>query len=288
MLYQLHKDELQLIQPLLSGERVNLEVKAIAAGNSPGWALVDEKDKPQTALVFSRGQGGFYFVGRENNQHFEVALPQTIANLQPRLAGLNIDYFEYSGTSPQWDQSLKRLFADRDYGRDTQHVYLFPGLSQHRLPAPRQGLDHQVVEITGALLNNPGIDTTYIENNLLDWWDSLDKFFEHGYGYSVACAGKAVALCYTSFVAGEKDWELGVNTQEEYRIRRYAGDAALALLRHCQQRGIKPYWDCTAENSPSRRLALSLGFSLAFTYEIYYFNTVGKNSPASKLPYSRK
>lgn len=271
MLDELQNDELQLIEPLLGGERVNLEVKAIAAGNSPGWVFVDDKDKPQTALVFSRGQGGFYFVGRENNHRFEVALLQTIAFLKPRLAGLDIDCFEYSGTSPQWDQSLKRLFADRDYGRDTQHVYLFPRLDQQRLPAPRQGLDHQVVEITGALMHSHGVDTAYIEKNLLDWWDSLDKFFEHGYGYSVVCAGKAVALCYTSFIAGEKDWELGVNTQEEYRIRGYAGDAALALLRHCQQRGIRPYWDCMAENTSSRRLALSLGFSLAFTYEIYYF-----------------
>lgn len=106
---------------------------------------------------------------------------------------------------------------------------------------------------------------------MLDWWDSLDQFFKFGGGYGVICAGKAVALCYTSFVAGEKDWELGVNTHEDYRMQGYARDAALTLLASCRQRGIRPYWDCMEKNTPSRRLALCLGFSLAFTYNVYYF-----------------
>jgi hypothetical protein len=228
MLYELQRKGFYVIESLLSGGRVNLEVKAIAAGYNPGWVFVDDKNSPQTALVFSRGQGGFYFVGRENNRKFESALLETITSLKPRLTGLGINCFEYSGTSPEWDQTLEQLFAHRDYGRDTQHVYLFPDLNQRRLPALRQGQDHQVVEINRALLNNPGLNTAFIEENLLDWWDSLDQFFKFGGGYGVICAGKAVALCYTSFVAGEKDWELGVNTHEDYRMQGYG-----MLRLHC-------------------------------------------------------
>ena len=248
-LYELHQEDLNKIETLLTGDRVNLEIKAIAAKNNPGWIFVDDCNNPKTALVYSHGQKGFYFVGQPDNHAFETALLQTMGDLKPRLAGLNVDYFEYSGTSLDWENHLERLFANKDNKQFTQHVYLMPEI---QMPAWQGGRRDKVVKITGEFLDNPTIDTLFVENILKNWWDSTDKFLKKGSGYTVVCEGKAVSVCCTCFAAADKDWALGVYTHPEYQKRGYAKEAAMAVLGECRQNGVKLYWDCMEANTPSR------------------------------------
>ncbi|MTI95256.1 MAG: GNAT family N-acetyltransferase [Firmicutes bacterium] len=273
MLQELKSREFHRIRPLLTGEQVNLEIRAIAATSSPGWIFVDDRVNPQTALVFSHGQSGFYFTGRENNPRFEAALVQTIENLRPRLAEMGIHDFEFSGTSEEWELALERIFVGKDLEKFTQHVYLFPDLRQVQLAETRPAENFQVTAISRELLASPEIDTSYIEKNLLDWWESLDNFLDQGYGYCVICEGKTVALCFASFVE-DSNWALGVYTQAEYRKRGFAWAAGLKMIKYCQKHNIAPYWDCMGDNIPSRRLAKSLGFSLAFKYQVYGFRFI--------------
>ena len=149
MLYELHQEDLNKIETLLTGDRVNLEIKAIAAKNNPGWIFVDDYNNPKTALVYSHGQKGFYFVGQPNNSTFKTALLQTMVELRPRLTGLNVDYFEYSGTSLDWENHMERLFANKDNKQFTQHVYLMPEI---QMPALQEGRGDKVVKITKELL----------------------------------------------------------------------------------------------------------------------------------------
>lgn len=268
MLYELHQEDLSKIETLLIGERVNLEIKAIAAKNNPGWIFVDDHNNPKTALVYSHGQKGFYFVGQPNNCTFETALLQTMIDLQPRLAGLNVDYFEYSGTSLDWENYLERLFANKNYNQFTQHVYLMPEI---QMPARQEGRGDKVVKVTGKFLDSPTINSLFVKNILKNWWDSTDKFLEKGSGYAVVCEGKTVSICCTCFVAGDKDWALGVYTHPEYQKRGYAKEAAIAVLEESRKNGVRFYWDCMESNTPSRKLAVSLGFTLAFTYQVYNY-----------------
>ncbi len=272
MLIELKKEDVHIIKPILIGKRVNLEIKAIASGNNPGWVFVDDHSNPQTALVFSYGQRGFYFIGQENNMGFEAAFLATIDYIKSRLAELNIKYFEYSGTSLEWEQYLERLFAHYNYDQSTQHVYLFPHINEFQLTLHQRNRGCQVMEISSGLLNNPKIDTTYIESIILNWWESLNNFQKIGCGYGVVYDGKVVAVCFTSFIDDEKNWELGVYTLPEYRGRGHAKEATIRLLEKCRKHGVRPYWDCMETNTSSHRLAVGLGFSLAFTYKVYYFD----------------
>lgn len=270
MLAELKIQEFERIRPLLAGERVNMEIKGVAAGNNPGWVFVDNPNKPQTALVFAHGQKGFYFLGRENQPQFAAEVPRTIADLRPRLAVLGIDEFEYSGTSLLWDETLAKLFADNEPQEFRQHVYTFPDLQ--KAPLPESGEDSVLVEeLTPELLARTDLDKAAAETVLLEWWESLEKFFSVGSGYCVVWAGQIVSLCYTSYVAGPTEWELGVDTLGDFRQRGYGKLATLAMLRKCREKGVIPYWDCMETNTPSRRLATGVGFSLAFTYQVYWF-----------------
>ena len=103
MLQELQTAEFNRAWPILDGHRVNMEIKAIVTGNSPGWVFVDQKDKPQTALVFSHGQDGFYFVGREDNPVFIEAIFPTFDALSSSM----IFKFPVTGPAP-----IRRIVMD--------------------------------------------------------------------------------------------------------------------------------------------------------------------------------
>jgi len=271
VLNKLHGSEFSKIFPLLTGSRVNIEIKAIAAGNNPGWIFVDESIAPQTALIFSSGQGGFYFTGKTGNKSFEKALPQTIIKMQSPLARMGIKYFEYSGTSTEWDDRLEKLFAHKDYKKELQRVYLLRKGEAVKYPALKKPVNYRVEEVNKNLLSHPHIDTSYIKKNILDWWDSLNDYCKFGKGYCSIYDGKAVSICLTSFVAQNKEWGIGIYTDENHRERGLARAAAIELLKLCNRTGATAYWDCNDSNIPSRKLAESLGFSLSYNYWIYFF-----------------
>lgn len=267
MLQELHREEFGLANPLLRGERVNLEIKGIAAGNNPGWIFVDDRHNPQTALVFSHGQKGFYFVGKEYNSSFLSKVRNTIVDLRPRLAVLGVEDFEYSGTSAEWDRVLRETFTTTGT-IETQHVYLRSNLKDS--PLPLVGSESPVEEITAELMNRADLDTGFAKRIILEWWESLADFYAQGAGYCVIRDGRIVSLCYTSFVA-PGEWELGVDTHKDYRQRGLARLTAAAMLHRCQEQGVSPYWDCMETNTPSRKLAEGLGLTLAFTYPVFWF-----------------
>lgn len=268
MLAELNRDQYN-IHHLLKGDRVNIEIKAIVAGASPGWVFVDDNSDPKTALVFSHGQGGFYFLGKEDNLKFTREIAATIQTLFPRLEELGINYFEYSGTSIEWEARLEDLFVARDYDLGNQYVYIFPDLAIAELPENAEVV-YQVERISEGLFANLLIDTSFIEKNILDWWVSFDDFFSQGAGYCVVYQGKAVALCFSSFVAGE-EWALGVYTHQDCRQRGFAMAAGITMVEHCKKNSISPYWDCMDSNTASRSLAESLGFRLGYVYKVYSF-----------------
>lgn len=264
--------EFSKLDKLLIGNRVNWEVKSIVAQNSLGWVYVDNTDHPETALVFCAGQQGFYFLGREDNPHFHNHIWQTITELlQPRLREIGVDFFEYSGTSLAWDATLETIFSARDYNQSNQYVYLFPDLAQVELPLTTLEPHARVAQITPELVANESIDTSFLEAVLLEWWESLDKFFKLGSGYCIIREQKAVSLCYASFVATIREWALGVDTHPDYRGRGYAKATTTNMLRHCQAAQISPYWDCSETNTGSRRIAEGQGFSQAYSYRVYSF-----------------
>lgn len=47
---------------------------------------------------------------------------------------------------------------------------------------------------------------------------------------------------------------------------------AQAYMNECNDRGIRPYWDCSPDNIGSIRLAQGAGLSLDFNYQVYWYS----------------
>lgn len=70
MIFELNQLLFSKESHLLNGELINLEIKAVVEGYNPGWVFVDNIENPETAMVWSKGIKGFYFIGDANNSDF--------------------------------------------------------------------------------------------------------------------------------------------------------------------------------------------------------------------------
>ena len=63
MLRELETGQFHRVIPILGDDSLSLEARSVAQGNSPGRIFSDCVEKPNIALVWSNGIGGFYLAG---------------------------------------------------------------------------------------------------------------------------------------------------------------------------------------------------------------------------------
>lgn len=271
MIYELKKEEFCKVNPLLKGDLINLEVKAVVEGFNPGWVFVDNVEDPKTTMVWSRGIEGFYFVGDENNPEFNNYINDYIVSeIYPRAKKLGLSSFEFSGTSEEWDKTLREIFEKRDIEISKQYVYKHKNLQDTSFDNISLEEGYSVRKVDEELLNN-SYNLEYVKEAIYEWWDSFEGFIKYGVGYCILHENKAVCSCVTSFMI-DNSMESHIKTKEEYRKKGLATIAVGEFLKYCKANGYEPYWECMEKNYGSRALAEKFGYSKQFEYYLYEFN----------------
>lgn len=128
--------------------------------------------------------------------------------------------------------------------------------------------DVTVYRIDKSFFENKIEKFSFVENEILRWWNSLEHFFEHAFGYCVVCDEIIVSYCLTNFVYGNI-YTLGIETLKEYRRKGYCQIAVEAFITDLLEHDSVPYWDCMYTKVASRKLAEKIGFYLDHTYALY-------------------
>ncbi|WDV47798.1 GNAT family N-acetyltransferase [Clostridiaceae bacterium M8S5] len=272
MIYELEKNQFDKIAHLLENELINLEVIAVARGYNPGWIFVDNIQSPKTAMIWSRGIEGFYFIGDANNTDFNSSVNDFIDKVITQRANkLGLNTFEFSGTSKEWDKTLKRVFHSRNMYESKQYVYKHNGLQECTIKEYDLTVDYIMKRVDKELLDDSNYDMSFVKDAILEWWDSFEDFLNNGVGFCIIHDNKAVCSCVTSFTDGAS-MESHIVTHESYRKKGLATVAVSEYLRECKIININPYWDCMQKNYGSRALAEKLGYTLSFEYALYEFD----------------
>ncbi|MBS4538780.1 GNAT family N-acetyltransferase [Clostridium sp. D2Q-11] len=217
MIYELRKEEFSKVMPLLRGDFINLEIKAVVEGYNPGWVFVDDIENPQTSMVWSRGIEGFYFVGDENNPKFNDYINNFIdKEIYPRAKELGLNSFEFSGTSKEWDNTLRSIFENRNIEISKQFVYKHKNLQDTIFDHIPLEEGYNLRKVDEDLLNNNKYDLEYVKEAIYEWWDSIEDFIKYGVGYCILHNNTAVCSCVTSFMI-EDSMESHIKTKEEHR-----------------------------------------------------------------------
>ena len=247
----------------------NIEINAVLNGINPGWGFVNEQINPKTALLWSRGIEGFYFIGEPDNDQFNQNACDFVMNiLDKRIRQSGLNYFEVSGDRPEWDSILEQIFDKQELIKSRQCVYKFDleRWKDHEMRSDQKGVT--VYRIDKSFFQNRIENFAFVEDEILRWWNSLEHFFEHAFGYCVVCDEIIVSYCLTNFVYGNT-YTLGIETLKDYRRKGYCQIAVEAFITDLLEHDSVPYWDCMYTKVASRKLAEKIGFYLDHTYALY-------------------
>ncbi|MGI6060046.1 MAG: GNAT family N-acetyltransferase [Blautia sp.] len=270
MIYELKKERFDSIKDIVHKQWDNIEIMAVLSGINTGWVFVDSLETPATALLWSKGIEGFYFIGNPDNHTFNAEIIEFIINhLRFRIIQSGLNHFEFSGDCIMWDSVLEKIFNFKELIKSRQCVYQldFDKWKYHKTNGLCKDTDIRKIDlnlIQSAEILNP----EFVESEILRWWDSLDYFFEQAFGFCVIENKKIVSYCITNFVY-QNTYTIGIETLEHHRRRGFSQMAAESFVSKLLEDGCEPYWDCMFTNTASRSLAEKLGFYLDHTYSLY-------------------
>lgn len=268
MLYELTKRDFRRIDHMID-KHTNLEARAVITGNNPGWVFVDDSDEPSSALVWSQGIEGFYLMGNNANPRFNSVLLSYIeTELTPRMKDLHYTKFEVSGTHKKWDATINRLFATQNIDSFIQRVYTYNLKTPPKAkPIPK---DFSIVPVDKKLLSSPYENSAYVVEELEKFWHSVRVFLHDGFAYCAIHKNAIASICYVSFISG-KTYAFGVETFEAYKRQGLAQALAAESVKRALQEKVVPYWDCSAVNIGSVKVAEGLGFAKQWEYNCFSY-----------------
>jgi RimJ/RimL family protein N-acetyltransferase len=196
--------------------------------------------------------------------------------LVPRSqAGGNFGFiFSFGGVD--WIESLPVLLPGRSPFHIYRRAFRFDAArfaaAERDLPPLPEGFAVRAIDAE-LLEEQPGA-----AQEILGTWPSIFTFLKHGCGAAVLRGLEVVSTCVAAFATAEK-MEISVTTEEAYKRRGFARQAAAAFIRGCLEMGKQPNWDCFWDNAASTALAQSLGYSVERDYPIFYWEERAEELP---------
>ncbi len=262
---ELKRSELLTALPILREKRNDLTFSySVIHQIIPGRVFVDNNIYPKTALI-SIDSGLYRIVGNEYNDYFNKKLSQFLfEKLEQRE-----NRFTLFSSSDIWERIIDTLLGDK--------------LTKLRRMSFEFNIDKSIYGTRWREKIPEGFTIERINKDLIrqcekfddeyykEYWGSVDKFIDKGFGYCVLSNGKIVSICTSIYVGGGYA-EIDIFTHHNFRGKGLGILAAAAFIEHCIENSIIPSWDCAIDNLQSCKLASRLGFISNEQYSIYIRN----------------
>lgn len=98
---------------------------------------------------------------------------------------------------------------------------------------------------------------------------SLDDFIERNFGFCILDGEKIASLALAASPLYDKHFEIHIETNPEYQRKGLALIICAKIIEYSLQNGLVPHWD--ADNEPSAKLALKLGYTKPEKYNAYFW-----------------
>ncbi|KGR73501.1 GNAT family N-acetyltransferase [Ureibacillus manganicus] len=269
MISELDKSEFYKARRLIN-EQGQMEAKAVVEGVNPGRIFVDDVQAPTTGMIWLGNNDGFIFIGDERNERFTNEINDFIDRvIVPEAKLVGLEWFEGVGNHERWNKQIEELFKHRKLGNWNQKVYTLKKEDYSKEHEPRIDLEYSVLKMSKELTNGT-YQTQFMESKILEFWSSLENFFNEGIGYCAVYKNEIVSVCFSGFVV-ENVHCVDIETLEEHQGKKLAQKIAHAFVSDCLERGMLPYWDCMEGNKPSVAVAVKIGFKNVFNYVGYEF-----------------
>jgi GNAT superfamily N-acetyltransferase len=247
----LSERELAGLRPLCDTEHATLVVEAVLAGTTPGRAWADHPGAPTTALVWDGAHSVHLLGALDDPDACRAALDREIRPLRHGV-------LKFATAAPE-------AFAATGWPLRERVLYRGHGGAPDLPAAPPGCRVDPIIEGYPHLRALAGFDAVRAEIELC--WGTLASFQRAGFGFCAHDGASILGWCTAEHVS-EGRCGIGIETVAEHQGRGIATATAAAFLRHCGQRGLRPYWDAWATNTPSIAVAEKVGLRRVEIYPV--------------------
>lgn len=247
------------VLPLFENSPKDPMLYSVLEGVQPGRIFVDHAENPKMALVWG-GMEYAYLGGEVGSADARQAVFQIVEEVI--LPAVNQGEYGFVSIFPEGEDQRKMLldlFEDRQPVSFGVNIYTFDAAVFKRLAADMALLPegYTLVRLDRDVLGRD--DFQYLNEDISFCWESVDRFFEVGLGFSILYEEKSVSSCY-AIGYGAGGYHITICTYEAHRRKGLAKHVAAAFLSASLEDGKAVYWLNDAPNTASRKLAESLGF----------------------------
>ncbi|HEU5100270.1 MAG TPA: GNAT family N-acetyltransferase [Roseiflexaceae bacterium] len=259
MVMEIALDQLGAHSDDLLGPHTDLVVRSAMAGNSAArlWTIEQSGGRP-IRLLWDQGNNVLYLAGQLIAEAAQGELSDLIQHtIRPQAIEAGLAYFKTRALAPSAESAL---------------LDLFQGIALRELPSLFYGLDRahaapavegiRLLPIDRALLANAELaNAEHVRAEIRWMWPSEERFYDHGFGWAALAEQQIVCWCTAEYVSADR-CGIGITTVAEYERRGIATATAGRFVERAFRRGLRPYWECRADNPGSIRVAEKLGFEL--------------------------
>jgi len=265
VIQELSNDKYYKVDNLFKSDKFP-EATSVIKKNNPGWVFVDDINSPKSALIFSKGMGGFYLMGDYTNIEFKNELLFFIEGIYSRLNSIGINWIEISGVTNEWNKIIQEVFSSKNLSKDKQLVYKI----KNDTPISEESVGNI------RLVNKHTFDLeisniNFVKKEIQKFWGSIDDFLNKGICNYYLLGNEIVSICYSGFVK-DSIHTIGIETLENHRRKGYGYKVAQMFLKECKMKDIQPHWDCSEDNNGSKYLAEKLGLKKEYDYICHWYN----------------
>lgn len=285
MMYELEPKDYEKVRPLYAAWYPYLVILAVIDGKCPGNVYVDDRDDPQTALLWDHAEGELYLAGGTQAEVGGEARGATSSRAlnacirhrirpyaEAHLPHLS-EYTLYCDPAT-WGLRLDVVLDGLNPMVHRRRLYAFEALRVDWRTRVPEGF--AMVRIDEALLARHDLDGMDVMTEwVLGDWRSAADFAEQERGFCLVHGSELVSWCASEYT-GEpipgagKMCHVGIYTREAYRRQGFATLVASATVESCLENGIKHIgWHCWEANAASAATAQKVGFELLRDLPVY-------------------
>ena len=251
------------IEPFKNVTINNLFARAVIEQTVSGKIFADDKTNPKTFYVV-HPYGMSLLFGESSNDKFNEAFKSYALNKDNSR-----NAFEWMQAFPNdWDNVLSLLFkdvlvksADNKEKAEKGIIELNTRVNFKFNIAKHIPLSSLVVDNDITIVRADGQMFRDMQGSVVPkyFWNDEEDFLKNGVAFALFYKDELASMSFSSYWFDD-DFEMGIETKENFRGKGLAELACRAIIDYCIENNYEPIWSCRLENIGSYKLAQKLGY----------------------------
>ncbi|WP_027624897.1 GNAT family N-acetyltransferase [Clostridium lundense] len=261
MFIELKHDEFTSIKTFFNENKYQVPALAVINGSFPGKVFVDNKDKPEIALVWAFSRWSYISCKELLPKHKSFISSIFNSKIIPIIKTVGEKQFEiYADNDIEWDSILNESLSEYQLCKHHENTFVlnkekFKTFTSY-LKVPK---DIEICENSYPIISKEY--RQYVSHN---------EFEKKVFGMTIKKNDNILSQCVNNGFIYGNNYFIDLDTFDtEERNKGYGTFISYNLICNQLKKGLLPLWETTVNNLPSQRVANKLGFEKVDEYPVY-------------------